>query len=289
MKFAKRKKPTNIRSLNQAASANSAEKKSPNKETELDVQQAREVLRQLRRKPRGIDALESVNSSSSQTRVKDALDDRVEQKNALKDPTQRAGILNEEKHMEAFINDVLKAKRGDDCDILLPVVAKEQQPYLPVVSTATTAHNGNQLSSIEQDELNTLIEADQSIMVKSSENHQSTANPNRANNAQESVEKSNLLLRGVPEVDLGLEPRLKNIQETHRAQKRLREDQESLLIVRTDDNSSPSSKHANRWFYGKSQSTDANTSAAAETSSNKKQHLASDDRVAKRFIQKIRK
>ena len=296
--FAKRKRPKNLRSND----ANESNDNAPS-DTEIDIQQTRQLLQQLRKKPAGIpqqgDA--AVDDTSGQP---SAISQTLAAGGGLV-PTAKAdttkegaGLLNQEQHMNAFIESRLKGKDSNQQlldEILLPIV--REQPHLAISHKSAT--DSGAIKSAEASVSGGRVTAHEAILKQLPP--ELTRDPildakksKKIKDAVEEgdVEKSGQLLRGVPEVDLGKGAKLRNIEETEQARKRLREQREqpptSTDGSRTTDTGAQKGV-PNRWFYGRHQQDGAETAKPGMTQKRPRFEKATDDAVATRFINKMRK
>ncbi|CAG8458395.1 11378_t:CDS:2 [Acaulospora colombiana] len=245
-------------------------------------------LRKYRRRPQGIDAeklskgeakakkkrkeedprksiaggLTDVDSVGEEER--DSGEDVVEKKIMLDSFTKQTNTLDVDKHMMAYIEEEMRKRRGQPANSKNDV--DDAEPAGP---------------SDPQDEL---FQAPEHLRIESK--------PISEGN----VQLSTTMLTAIPEVDLGIDVRLKNIEETEKAKRKLLEQRHNKPKEEKDTFEGSNFSATNRFYRTRPTVSDHERANPDQQNPNPhhnkpgaRREMATDDIVAERFKKRLRR
>ncbi|KAF0464694.1 hepatocellular carcinoma-associated antigen 59-domain-containing protein [Gigaspora margarita] len=207
----------------------------------------------------GIVDLEAVREAEKEEEEEE---DSAERKIMLDSFTKQTNALDVDKHMMAFIEDEMRKRRGQISDSKNEVEdAEHTDPLNP------------------QDEL---FQAPDHLRIESK--------PISEGN----VQLSTTMLTAIPEVDLGIDVRLKNIEETEKAKRKLLEQRHQKPKEEDDTFEGSNFSATNRFYRTRTTVSDHERNQQEQVNQphykvGQRREMATDDIVAERFKKRLRR
>ncbi|CAG8795139.1 5369_t:CDS:2, partial [Gigaspora margarita] len=207
----------------------------------------------------GIVDLEAVREAEKEEEEEE---DSAERKIMLDSFTKQTNALDVDKHMMAFIEDEMRKRRGQISDSKNEVEdAEHTDPLNP------------------QDEL---FQAPDHLRIESK--------PISEGN----VQLSTTMLTAIPEVDLGIDVRLKNIEETEKAKRKLLEQRHQKPKEEDDTFEGSNFSATNRFYRTRTTVSDHERNQQEQVNqphykAGQRREMATDDIVAERFKKRLRR
>ncbi|CAG8626388.1 14186_t:CDS:2 [Funneliformis mosseae] len=209
-------------------------------------------LRKFRRRPQGIDADKLSKGEAKAKKKKKDEDPWKLTVGGLVDLDEQTNALDVDKHMMAYIEEEMRKRRGQRSD-------SKNDDEIVVSSKPLNP----------QDEL---FQAPDHLRIESK--------PISEGN----VQLSTTMLTAIPEVDLGIDVRLKNIEETEKAKRKMLEQRHQKPKDEKDTFEGSNFSATNRFY--RTRPTQNQTSA---NKNGQRREMATDDLVAERFKKRLRR